>query len=265
MPRKRTSRRPSRSGGRNKQKEIAPNRSKKGQGDKKPRKPKDQSKANDAKTKKDKMRDPSTIAALAGLGLTAAMVTKIGVEALNDYMASDGASFSISSITPHGFAPEWIPDWDWLKKLFPKPTKLKISYNVTATGIENNPAILVPDVFATKNNVKVLDKDTVDISGTGIAGIDKSGVPVLSAPIDGGYFIIDSGMKDSSNVNVSNLGTGIIHTDMDDHVGDAIDENASDVLSSVNRIFGSVTDNLSTIIFIVAFCIIVYFIYSIFR
>ena len=132
----------------------------------------------------------------------------------------------------------------------------------TATGIENNPTILVPDVLATKANVRVLDKDTVDISGTGVPGLDRKGVPVLSAPLDGGYFVVDSGMKNCSNVHVTNLGTGIINTEMDDHLGDSVDQNATDALSSINRIFGGLTDNIGTIIFIIAICIIAYFAFN---
>ena len=262
MARKPRSKRPSRNDGKNKMKEVAPNRSKKGKGDQTPRKKKSKDKANDADAKKKKMKDPSTIASMAALGIGAALAAKIAVEALNDYMASDGASIKITSIQPKTLKPDWAPDWEWLNKLFPVPKNLKISYTVTATGIENNPAILVPDVLATKANVRVLDKDTVDISGTGVPGLDRTGVPVLNAPMDGGYFIVDSGMKNCSNVHVTNLGTGIINTEMDDHLGDAVDQNASDALSSINRIFGGLTDNLGTIIFVVAICIIAYFAFN---
>jgi hypothetical protein len=254
--------RPSRNDAKNKVKEVAPNRSKKGKGDQTPRKQKSKDKANDADAKKKKMKDPSTVAAMAALGIGAALAAKIAVEALNDYMASDGASIAITSIQPKTLKPDWAPDWEWLNKLFPAPKNLKISYTVTATGIENNPAILVPDVLATKANVRVLDKDTVDISGTGVPGLDRKGVPVLSAPLDGGYFVVDSGMKNCSNVHVTNLGTGIINTEMDDHLGDSVDQNATDALSSINRIFGGLTDNLGTIIFVIAICIIAYFAFN---
>ena len=254
--------RPSRNDAKNRVKEVAPNRSKKGKGDQTPRKQKSKDKANDADAKKKKMKDPSTIAAMAALGIGAALAAKIAVEALNDYMASDGASIAITSIQPKTLKPDWAPDWEWLNKLFPAPKNLKISYTVTATGIENNPAILVPDVLATKANVRVLDKDTVDISGTGVPGLDRKGVSVLSAPLDGGYFVVDSGMKNCSNVHVTNLGTGIINTEMDDHLGDSVDQNATDALSSINRIFGGLTDNLGTIIFVVAICIIAYFAFN---
>jgi hypothetical protein len=243
-------------------KEVAPNRSRKGKGNQTPRKSKSKDKANDADAKKKKMKDPSTIAAMAALGIGSALAVKIAAESLNDYMASDGASIAITSIEPKTFKPDWAPDWDWLNKLFPSPKNLKISYTVTATGIENNPAILVPDVLATKANVRVLDKDTVDISGTGVPGLDRKGVPVLSAPLDGGYFVVDSGMKNCSNINVTNMGTGIINTEMDDHLGDAVEQNASDALSSINRIFSGLTDNLGTIIFIVAICIIAFFAFN---
>jgi hypothetical protein len=243
-------------------KEVAPNRSRKGKGDQTPRKSKSKDKANDADAKKKKMKDPSTIAAMAALGIGSALAVKIAAESLNDYMASDGASIAITSIQPKTFKPDWVPDWDWLNKLLPSPKNLKISYTVTATGIENNPAILVPDVLATKANVRVLDKDTVDISGTGVPGLDRKGVPVLNAPLDGGYFIVDSGMKNCSNINVTNMGTGIINTEMDDHLGDAVEQNASDALSSINRIFSGLTDNLGTIIFIVAICIIAFFAFN---
>jgi hypothetical protein len=262
MAPKRRSKRPSRNDGRNKLKEIAPNRSRKGKGGQTPRKPKSRDKATDADAKKKKMRDPSTIAAMAALGIGAALAAKIAVESLNNYMASDGASIAITSIHPKTLKPDWVPDWDWLNKLFPAPKNLKISYTVTATGIENNPAILVPDVLATKSNVRVLDTDTVDISGTGVPGLDRKGVPVLNAPQDGGYFVVDSGMKNCSNVHVTSMGTGIINTEMDDHLGEAVEQNASDALSSMTRILGGLGDNLGTIIFIIAICIIAYFAFN---
>jgi len=262
MAKKPRSKRQSRNDGKNKMKEVAPNRSKKGKGDQTPRKQKNKDKANDADAKKKKMKDPSTIASMAALGIGAALAAKIAVEALNEYMASDGASIKITSIQPKTLKPEWAPDWDWLNKLFPVPKNLKISYTVTATGIENNPAILVPDVLATKANVRVLDKDTVDITGTGVPGLDRKGVPVLNAPLDGGYFIVDSGTKNSSNINVTNMGTGIINTEMDDHLGDMVEQNASDALSSVTRILGGLGDNIGTIIFVIAICIIAYFAFN---
>jgi hypothetical protein len=213
-----------------------------------------------AKTKKanDQKDQIGRLASLAALGITLAVAVKIASLSLNKFLATDGAQIKFDSIRPSLMVlPSWLPDviQKWLLKILPKPKNILVNYTVTATGNQ-------ADLLLKKSDVNLLKDDTVTFSGTGLGTLDGTQVLVLKVPAQGS-FIVNSGLNDSSNVYLTGKGTGVIHTSYDDQMAQEINQTASDFMSVTSKIFGGVTDNLATVLFIVIVCLVLYFIYVI--
>ena len=213
------------------------------------------SKTNKANGQKDEI---GRLASLAALGITLAVAVKIGALSLNKFLATDGAKIKFDSVRPSlAVLPSWVPGaiQRWLLKILPKPKNIIVYYTVTATGNPSN-------ILLKKSDVNLLKNDTVTFNGTGLGTLDGTQVLVVKVPAQGS-FIVSSGLNDSSNVYLTNKGTGVINTSYDDQMASEINKTASDFLSVTSKIFGGFTDNISTIIFCVVVGLILYLIYTV--
>jgi hypothetical protein len=170
----------------------------------KPRRQRD--KGNDAKTRKDRNDDAKSradasknnTASWAAMGIGAAAAAAITAAALASFVASDGATIKFKSIKKNT---------DWFSG-----DQLDIEWELVSTG----------DPIGIPSAVQVVEDDTIEISGTDLPKLDGKTPKVVKVKSDNVFTIDYDG--DASAVNLSDKGQGIIHTDFESQLGNAVDD-----------------------------------------
>jgi hypothetical protein len=196
-----------------------------------------------------KIGGASGLAGLAALGITAAAAATMAGLAAADSVACEDAVITIKSISPKTTIPDWIPDWAWLKKMFPDPSTVTVTYSSSTsyTPLEG--------------------KDSWEISGTNTE-LDGGNWKILKIP-SSGTVIINCKSKKCSNV-LSSTGTADINcADFGDRMNARISDAATDIASTVGKgvkgFADAFTGNLPLILFIVAIIAVVFFVIPLFK
>lgn len=205
--------------------------------------------ANQKKDYLSKIGGASGLAGLAALGITAAAAATMAGLAAADAVACEDAVITIKSISPVSSVPDWIPDWAWLKNLFPEPSTVSVTYtsSTSYTPLEG--------------------KDSWEISGTNTE-LDGGNWKILKTP-SSGTVVINCKSKKCSNV-VSTTGTSDVNcADFNDRLNARISDAATDIASTVGKSIKGFADvftgNLPLILFIVAIIAVVFFVIPLFK
>lgn len=204
------------------------------------------------KQKKDylsKIGGASGLAGLAALGITAAAAATMAVLAGTDTVACEDAVITIKAISPTTTIPDWVPDWDWLKKMFPDPSTVDVTYT------------------ASTSYTPLEGKDSWEISGTNTE-LDGGNWKILKIP-SSGTVTINCKSKKCSNV-VSTTGTADVNcADFSDRLNARISDAATDIASTLGKglkgFMDVFTGNLPLIIFIIAIIAVVFFVIPMFK
>jgi hypothetical protein len=175
-----------------------------------------------AKAKADaeaKAMDPSTRNKLIAAGVAAAAVAAIIAAALASFIASNGAEINFKTIVPEPNSTLPLPDF-----LQGTPTKVGVTWSVKSVkpgGI--------------KSAVRVLKDDTIEWHDSTIDTLDGTDVKPTRIKDEKKEFVVDSKKSDSSTINLTDKGYGVISTSFDAHVTQAVKdagEGAGDILGS---------------------------------
>jgi hypothetical protein len=205
-----------------------------------------------ANQKKDylaKIGGASGLAGLAALGITAAAAATMAGLAATDAVACEDAVITIKAISPVSSIPDWIPDWAWLKKMFPDPSTVNVTYT------------------ASTSYTPLEGKDSWEISGTNTE-LDGGNWKILKNP-SSGTVVINCKSKKCSNV-MSTTGTADVNcADFSDRLNARISDAATDIASTVGKSLKGFADvftgNLPLILFIVAIIAVVFFVIPLFK
>lgn len=204
------------------------------------------------KQKKDylaKIGGASGLAGLAALGITAAAATTMIGLAASDAVACEDADITIKTISPTKNIPDWVPDWQWLRKMFPAPSTVEITYS------------------ASTSYTPLEGKDSWEIKGTNTE-LDGGNWKILKIP-SSGTVTVNCASKKCSNV-VSTVGKADVNcADFSDRMNARISDAATDFMSTLGRglkgfgeaFFG----NIPLILFIIGIVAAIYFIIPLFK
>ena len=183
----------------------------------------------DAKSKADaeaKAKDPATRNKLIAAGVAAAAVAGITAAALASFIASAGAEINFNTIVPEKNSANWVPDF-----FQGTPTKVDVTWSVKSVK---------PGGIASA--VKVLQTDTIEWHDSTIDTLDgQSAVQPTKVKDEKKEFVVESGKSDSSTINLTNKGYGVISTSFDAHVTQAV----KDAGQATGDILGSFLEGLS--------------------
>jgi hypothetical protein len=146
-------------------------------------------------------------------------VAAILAAALASFIASAGAEINFNTIMPEPNSTLPLPDF-----LQGTPTKVGVTWSVKSVkpgGI--------------KSAVKVLKDDTIEWHDSTIDTLDGTDVSPTRIKDEKKEFVVDSKKSDSSTINLTDKGYGVIKTSFDSHVTQAVKdagEGAGDVLGS---------------------------------
>jgi hypothetical protein len=163
--------------------------------------------------------DPSTRNKLIAAGVAAAVVAAILAAALASYVASAGAEINFKTIVSEPNSTLPLPGF-----LRGTPTKVAVTWNVKSVK---------PGGIASA--VKVLKDDTIEWHDSTIDTLDGTDVSPTRIKDEQKEFVVDSKKSDSSTINLTDKGYGVIKTNFDAHVTQAVKdagEGAGDVLGS---------------------------------
>ena len=170
--------------------------------------------------------DPSTRNKLIAAGVAAAVVAAILAAALASFIASAGAEINFKTIVSEKNSVDWVPDF-----LQGTPTKVAVTWNVKSVK---------PGGIASA--VKVLKTDTIEWHDSTIDTLDgQSAVQPTEIKDEKKEFVVESGKSDSSTINLTNKGYGVISTSFDAHVTQAV----KDAGEGTGDILGSLLEGLS--------------------
>jgi hypothetical protein len=155
---------------------------------------------------------------LAMIGLTIGIATAIAAKTGEQYAACVNAKISITKVAPSPRVPSWLPEWEWLVKLFPLPKTVVISYTVDTSY------------------TPLAKSDTWDITGTGTV-IDKKAVP-LEKVLKAKSIRIKCGSDDCSNVK-STQGSAEVNCDFADRLNQAVEDVSTDIASKMGKFAAS--------------------------
>jgi hypothetical protein len=200
---------------------------------------------NQKKSYLDKIGGASGIAGLAAMGLTLAAVTTMAAEAGIAAVACEDAKVTITSIRLTNNIPEWVPDWEWLRKLIPKPSTVDVTYTVSTsyTPLEG--------------------KDSWEFTGTGTE-LDGGEPKKIIKDLGNKTVRVKCVSKDCSNVTSTTGTVDINCADFSDRMNKAISDAATDAASTIGRatkgFFDGLTSNLPMIILIVVVGLFFFFV-----
>jgi hypothetical protein len=163
--------------------------------------------------------DPSTRNKLIAAGVAAAAVAAILAAALASFVASNGAEINFKTIMPEPNSTLPLPSF-----LQGTPTKVGVTWNVKSV----KPG-------GVKSAVKVLKDDTIEWHDSTIDTLDGTDVKPTRIKDEKKEFVVDSKKSDSSTINLTDKGYGVIKTSFDAHVTQAVKdagEGTGDVLGS---------------------------------
>lgn len=204
------------------------------------------------KQKKDylaKIGGTSGLAGLAALGITATAAATMAGLAGADATACEDAVITIKTISPTTTIPDWVPEWAWLRNMFPEPSTVNVTYT------------------ASTSYTPLEGKDSWDISGTNTE-LDGGNWKILKIP-SSGTVTINCNSKKCSNV-VSTTGKADVNcADFSDRLNARISDAATDVMSTIGKGLKGFTDiftgNLPLILFIIAIIAVVFFVIPMFK
>lgn len=166
------------------------------------------------KQKSDWLSKVGGLGGLAMIGLTVALATAIATKTGEQYAACVNANISITKVQPSPRVPTWLPNWDWIVKLFPLPKTVDITYTVDTSY------------------TPLAGSDTWDITGTGTA-IDKNAV-MLEKVLGGKNIRVKCGSDDCSNIKATQ-GSAQVNCDFADRLNQAVEDVATDAGSMLAK------------------------------
>ena len=194
---------------------------------------------NDKKSYLEKIGGASGLAGLAALGITAAAASAMAIQAAIDATACEDAVITITNVAPSDNIPDWVPDWKWVRNLFPNPSTVDITYTVTTSY------------------TPIAGKDTWEITGTGTELDGGDPKKIISIPASK-TVRVKCVSANCSNVFSTKGSVDVNCADFGDRMDEKISEVATDIASTTGRALKGFTEglsgNLSLIVFI---CIII--------
>ena len=167
-----------------------------------------------------KAKDPATRNKLIAAGVAAAAITAILAAALASFVASAGAEIKFNRIVsePNSTLP--------MPRFFRgTPTKVDVTWSVRKVK---------PGGIASA--VKVLKTDQIEWHDSTIDTLDGKDISPTKIKDEKKEFVVESGKSDSSTIDLTDKGYGVIKTNFDAHLTQAVKdagEGAGDVLGSV--------------------------------
>lgn len=192
----------------------------------------------------EKLADPKVLAGLALLGLGVGLATALIAKSLADVVACENAVITITDISPSDKLPDWVPDWNWLRKLFPEASSVDVTYTCSTsyTPLEN--------------------KETWKISGTGTT-MDGKTLKILKN-VQGKVVRMPCGADKCGNVSATTGGVSVNCSDFNDRANQNINDAATDIVSTIGRTIKSFmnafSDNWSSLLLIVGVVVLLFFI-----
>ena len=165
-------------------------------------------------------KDPSTRNKLIAAGVAAAAIAAIISAALASFVASAGAEIKFNRIVsePNSTLP--------MPRFFRgTPTKVDVTWSVRKVK---------PGGIASA--VKVLKTDQIEWHDSTIDTLDGKDISPTKIKDEKKEFVVESGKSDSSTIDLTDKGYGVIKTNFDAHLTQAVKdagEGAGDVLGSV--------------------------------
>ena len=170
-----------------------------------------------------KAKDPSTRNKLIKAGVAAALIAGIIAAALASYLASAGAEIKFKRIvaektTVFGYT-------------IGTPTKVGVTWSVKKVG---SPGSL-------KSAVKITDTDDIEWHDSTIDTLDGTDVPVTKVKGDK-EFVVDSKKSDSSTIDLTDKGYGVIKTSFESHVDQAVKDAGAGTADLLGDFLGGLMD-----------------------
>ena len=197
----------------------------------------------------DKVGGASGLAGLAAMGLTLAAVTTMAAEAGIAATACEDANVTITSIAPTNTIPDWVPEWEWARNLFPSPSTVDVTYTVSTsyTPMEK--------------------KDSWEFKGTGTE-LDNQNLKI-EKDLGNKTLRFKCISKDCSNVHSTTGTVDINCADFSDRMNKAISDAATDAASTIGRatkgFFDAFTSNLPLILLVCVVLFVIFFVIPLFR
>jgi hypothetical protein len=164
--------------------------------------------------------DPSTRNKLIAAGVAAAAIAAILAAALASFVASAGAEIKFNRIVSEPNSTLPLPGF-----LRGTPTKVDVTWSVRKVK---------PGGIASA--VKLLKTDSVEWHDSTIDTLDGKDITPTKVKDEKKEFVVESGKSDSSTIDLTDKGYGVIKTNFDAHVTQAVKdagEGAGDVIGSV--------------------------------
>jgi hypothetical protein len=205
---------------------------------------------NQKKNYLDKIGGAAGLAGLAAMGITAAAAVTMAGEAAAAAVACEDAEIKVTSIGPTDIRPDWLPDWEWIQKLVPKPSTVDVAYtvNTSYTPLEG--------------------KDSFSFSGTGTELDGGDGKKVIKF-LGGNVIRIKCLSKDCSNVTATTGTADVNCADFSDRMNKEISDVATDITSTLGRsikgLWDGVTGNLPIIILLCLILFVFFYIVPLFK
>lgn len=190
------------------------------------------------KQKSDWLAKVGGLGGLAMIGLTVAIATAIAAKTGEQYAACVNANISITKVAPSPRVPSWLPEWEWIVKLFPLPKTVDITYTVDTSY------------------TPLAKSDTWDITGTGTT-VDKNAV-MLEKVLGAKSIRVKCGSDDCSNVK-STQGSANVNCDFADRLNQAVEDVSTDIASTVGKFAAGVGSGFMQFLPIIILVIAVYF------
>ena len=181
--------------------------------------------------------------AFAALGIGLTVATALIATSLANFLASDGAKIKFKRIVTEKDTPGFVPSF-----FSSTPTKVGVTWEVQSVGHPGG----IP------GNVRILKTDEIEWHDSTVGSLD--GTSPSPTKIKGEHeFVVESGLPDSSSVDVSNTGYGIIHTSFDDQLDATVKDAASGLGDLAANLFEGFTGlGMGTIIFIILIVVLVF-------
>jgi hypothetical protein len=172
-------------------------------------------------------KDPSTRNKLIAAGVAAAAIVAIIAAALASFIASAGAEIKFNRIVSEPNSTLPLPSF-----LRGTPTKVDVTWSVRKVK---------PGGIASA--VKLLKTDSVEWHDSTIDTLDGHDVTPTKVKDEKKEFVVESGKSDSSTIDLTDKGYGVIKTTFDAHLDQAV----KDAGEGAGNALGSVLDGLTGI------------------
>jgi hypothetical protein len=196
-----------------------------------------ETRAQEAQTKANKAQNADNMKKWAAAGIAAAVLVAIIATALAKFLASDGAKIRFKTIKGEGDSPNWVPSF-----LQGTPTQVAVVWEVESVG---HPGGI-------KSAVRILKEDELEWHDSSLTQLD--GKNIKPTKIKGDHeFKVESGISDTSKIDIKDKGYAIIRTSFDDQLNQTVKDTVSgtaDILASAGEGLGGL--GVGGIIFIIA-------------